>query len=300
MGMELLQQKMQEIKQRKAFLNDKDNLAVVMEQLQIQNEKPYELPVEIKDSIDLEKATIHETDVYTFKGEGYPSGKHIFYLHGGAYVAQPLPEHWLFLQHIAQQTGATITVPIYPKAPNHQYQESFDKITAIFTQLLGQINPDEMVLMGDSAGGGFALALAQLCKEKGLPQPGNIILMSPWLDVSMSNPGIPALEDVDPLLGTSYLLAAAQAYAGEADLTDPLLSPIYGSIEGLGKITLFVGTHELFLDDCRKFKHMAEQQGIDINYYEYPNMIHVFPVLPVPLPEVEQAKKQMVDIINGI
>ncbi|MFD1887279.1 alpha/beta hydrolase [Paenibacillus wenxiniae] len=300
MDMRMMEEKLQELKQRKALLNDENNLPMIIEQIRIQNEQPYELPADINANRGFEKETIYDIDTYILKGEGYPSGKHIFYLHGGAYVSQPLDEHWLFLQHVAKQTGATITVPIYPKAPNYQYQESFDKVTAIFTQLLGKINPDQIVLMGDSAGAGFALALAQLFKEKGIPQPGNIILMSPWLDVSMSNPDISALESVDPMLGTPFLVAAAKAYAGGTDLTDPLLSPIYGSIEGLGKITLFVGTHELFLADCRKFKDMAEQQGIDINYYEYPNMIHVFPVIPAPLPEVEQAKKEIVDIINSI
>ncbi|WP_322924378.1 alpha/beta hydrolase [Paenibacillus campi] len=300
MEMSILEEKLQEMKQRKIFLNDTQNLATVIEQIRIENEKPYELPVDICESTGFEKKTLDEIDVYTRKGAQFPLGKHIFYLHGGAYVSQPVNEHWLFLHDIAQKTGATITVPIYPKAPNYQFQQSFDQVSAVFTELLGNTNPDEIVLMGDSAGGGFALALAQLFKEKGMAQPGNIILLSPWLDVSMSNPDIAALEDVDPMLGTNFLIAAAKAYAGETGLTDPLLSPIYGSVEGLGQITLFVGTHELFLPDCRKFKHMAEHQGVKINYYEYPNMIHVFPVIPAPLPEVEQARREIMDIINSM
>jgi acetyl esterase/lipase len=94
--------------------------------------------------------------------------------------------------------------------------------------------------MGDSAGGGFALALAQALLEKELPQPGNIILISPWLDITMTNPEIPAFEEKDPMLAVYGLAEIGKVYAGNTDPGHYMLSPINGPVVGLAPITLFM------------------------------------------------------------
>ncbi len=149
--------------------------------------------------------------------------------------------------------------------------------------------------MGDSAGGGFALALAQLLLEKGLSQPGKIILLSPWLDITMKNPDAYVLEDKDPMLGIYGLIQMGKAYAGDTNLNHYLLSPINGKINGLGKISLFIGTHEVFLPDARRFRDIALSQGARINYFEYPKMNHIFVLYPIP-----EAKKATKEIIVNI
>jgi acetyl esterase/lipase len=150
--------------------------------------------------------------------------------------------------------------------------------------------------MGDSAGGGLALALSQLLLKEGISQPGNIILLSPWLDVTLNNPKIAALKKFDPMLNLKLLIEAGKTYAGDTPTSNYLVSPINGPIQGLGKISIFIGTHELFLPDARKFKARAKREKVDINYFEYPKMNHVFPVLPIP--EARLAMKQIIDIIK--
>ncbi len=140
--------------------------AKFLKEKQIKNEKPYVLPKFIQRKFDIKKQKFDGMDYYIFNQEKNTSEKAILYLHGGGYIEQPSVFHWLFLGKIAKETKATIFVPIYPKAPNHQYNESFDKVLPIYEWILRTFGKDNITLMGDSAGGGFALALAQLLLEK--------------------------------------------------------------------------------------------------------------------------------------
>ena len=282
----------------KERLVDKEKFAASIENRRIENAKPYKFPGDLKLVSEITMETSNDMEVFFLNRNGETHNKQILYLHGGAYINQPTNEHWAFLDKVARNANATVIVPIYPKAPNHQYKEAFDKVLSIYRNLIAETNSKNVTIMGDSAGGGFALALSQLLLEKGLPQPGNIVLLSPWLDITMKNPDIPALEEKDPMLGAYGLVQAGKAWAGDSDPSIHLLSPINGEVKGLGKISLFVGTHELFLPDVRKFKDMATAQGVMINYFEYPKMNHVFPVYPIP--EADTARKQIVNIVNGI
>ena len=285
------------IQNNKNIFTNKKLLTEFMEQKRIENDKPYVLSENIRKQFDIEKRQFDGMDCYIFNKGNTSSEKQILYLHGGAYIYEPLVYHWKFLGKVAKQTNSTIYVPIYPKAPNHQYKESFDKVLPIYEEILHTSGKKNIVLMGDSAGGGFALALAQSLLEKGLPQPRHIILLSPWLDITMKNPDAYALENKDPMLGIHGLIQMGKAYAGETDPNNYLLSPINGRISGLGKIFLFIGTHEVLLPDARKFRDKEKSQGVKINYYEYPKMNHNFPLYPIP--EAKKATKEIVNIINN-
>jgi len=257
---------------------------------------PYVLPKIYKLKYGIKHKDFKGMDCYIYPGSSH-SDKQVIYLHGGAYIEQPLFFHWNFLGKLHRETGATIIVPIYPKAPNYTYKESFKKVFPLYEELIQQSDPSSVYLMGDSAGGGFALALAQLLLEKNLPQPRHIILLSPWLDITLENPDINAtLEKIDPMIGIYGAVEFGKLYAGDTDRKHYLLSPIYGEIKGLADITLFIGTRELILPDARKFKAIAKDQGVEIQYHEYPGMNHVFPVYPIP--EAKRARKMIVETIN--
>jgi acetyl esterase/lipase len=295
----IIERMLEEFKAKKRLLLDEKNLEALIEQKRVENAKPYILPKYLQQKFGIVKVTKDGMDSYILQGSDHSDGKYILYLHGGAYINQPTPEHWKFLKKLVQKLNATAIAPVYPKAPNHQFQESFEKVFPIYEELLSKTEAKNIVLMGDSSGGGFALALAQVLHEKGLPQPGNIILLFPWLDITMTNPAIEELdlEEKDPILGVKYLAAAGKAYAGGAELTNYLLSPINGNINELAKISVFVGTHDILLVDARKLKEKAEQLDVKINYYEFPNMIHGF--THSPFPEAEQAFEKIVEIINN-
>lgn len=233
---------------------------------------------------------------YTLKPKCQTGPKHLIYLHGGGYVLEITSLHWDFIGRMAEALQCTVTVPIYPLVPEHTYKEVFEMIVPLYKRVIADIHPENIVLMGDSAGGGMSLALAQLLQEKKLPQPGNIILISPVLDMTMSNPQIREAAKYDPILAAPAIKDLGEWYGGDMGPGHYLVSPINGRIEGLGKISLFIGTHDLLLPDARKFKSMAEAKGIAVNYYEYPAMIHVWPLFFFP--ESKNATRQIIEIIK--
>lgn len=234
---------------------------------------------------------------YQLKPLGMVGKKHIFYLHGGGYVYGISSMHWEFLGKLADALDCTITVPIYPLAPEHNHQEVFQMLTPIYEEVCDDTKPEDLVLMGDSAGGGIALALAQLLKQMHLPQPENIILLSPVLDMTFSNSEIAGMESCDLIVATPALRDIGQWYRGDREITHPLVSPIYGDLEGLGKISLFVGTHEVLCPDARRLRGMLKAKGIPLGYYEYRGMLHVWPLFF--LPESKKAVSEIIEIIRG-
>ena len=170
-------------------------------------------------------------------------------------------------------------------------------VSDVYKELTDTIAPTDFVLMGDSAGGGFALALAQLMRNETLPLPDQIILLSPWLDLSLTNPEIKDIDPSDFFLDVEGLKLAGRAYAGNTDPHYYLLSPINGSLEGLGRISIFMGSQEILVADARKLKAMAEAKGITINYHEYPGMFHAWMLLN--LPESKAAKEEIMNLLNN-
>lgn len=279
------------------ILVKQENPDVYLERKKIEDNSNYILPTKLQQKYKITKVDSYLLDTYLLKSPSKSDTRQILYLPGGGYVEQPLMWHWRFLYNLSQKLNGTITVPIYPKAPNHQYDEVFKNVLPIYKDLLTKTSPENIVIMGDSAGGGLSLALSQMLLKEGLPQPGNIVLLSPWLDITLSHPEIESMKKNEPMLNLKLLIESGKTYAGDTDRSNYLLSPINGPLKGLGKITLFIGTHEFFLPDARKFKKLAEKEKIDINYFEYPKMNHVFPVLPIP--EAKRAMQQIVDILKS-
>lgn len=241
-------------------------------------------PWTIRRKFVIEEKVIQDSTVYTMKPRlvQQDSTKHIVYLHGGGYVHEMSPFHWVFLDKLMEDLDCTITVPIYPLATKQRFDHIFSFVLDVYEQLLHDIQPENMTLMGDSAGGGMALALAQLIREKNLSQPRHIIMFSPFLDVTLSSPEVKALEKQDPMLALPGMKEAGRMYAGGADPRNYLISPIYGTLEELGQITIFVGTDEILLADAQRLKKRAIKQKININYFEYPAMFHAWPIFPIP------------------
>jgi acetyl esterase/lipase len=257
----------------------------------------HEPPKKVQRNFNINKKDWNGYCSYEIKPLKNVGQKHIIYLHGGGFVYEISRVHWKFLSELVDSLQCTITVPIYPLAPKHQYQEVFDMIVPIYQQIISEVKLEDIAIMGDSAGGSLSLSLAQLLKEKNLPQPGNIILISPGLDMSLSNPEINEVAKLDPILATPALIDISKWYSGEKSSKHYLVSPIYGKFEGLGKISLFIGTHDILYPDAKKFKNMADEKGLKIGYYEYPSMIHVWPLLFFP--ESKKATKQIIEIIKS-
>lgn len=220
-------------------------------------------------------------NTYELLGKNGHDNYTVLYIHGGAYWMNPVSVHWSFTRKIAERINGKIIFPIYPKAPTHSYKDVYDMILPIYKTLLEKNPKEKLIIMGDSAGAGFALAFCEQLKELNIEQPKDIILLSPWLDLTMSNEEITeSLQKTDPMLNLRNLKFRGELYAKDLETTSALVSPLYGDITGLGKISVFIGTHDILLADCRKFKEKAEKENVSINYFEYPKMNHDFSILP--------------------
>ena len=252
-------------------------------------QKKYNINIEIK----------NDRPIWTLKPKQNGTEKVILYLHGGAYIYNLSKQHWQLIESLMNQTNATLVVPDYPLAPTSTCINAFECIEYAFSVMTKNISPENIILMGDSAGAGLALSFAQkLRNDKKAKQPSQIILLSPWLDVTMTNQAIIYIDSKDKILGVKGLEMAGKAYSGELNTQDYKVSPIYGDIKGLGQISVFTGTKDLLIADARQLKHIAKTNSIELNYYEYPNMFHDW-VIITSLRESEHALKQINLIING-
>ncbi|HLS60939.1 MAG TPA: alpha/beta hydrolase [Virgibacillus sp.] len=250
-------------------------------------------PKRLRRTLNIDKRGMNGHYYYELRPIKGSGKKHVFYLHGGGYVNPITIYHWNFLGRLANELNSTITVPLYPLAPEYTYEHTFNFIYPLYMEQAKRVeDPADMVLMGDSAGGGLALSLALYLKDKEVSQPGEIILNAPFLDITLTNPEIDAIDKYDPMISKFGAREAGKMYAGDADPTLHLLSPMYGELKGLGEMTLIIGTHDILVADARKFKKKAEEQGVPIHYYEYPKMVHVFPLFNYP--ESKRAMKQIV------
>lgn len=252
-----------------------------LEKSRIENEN-YTVPESYIKNYDLDIYTIDGFEVCVFN-ENAQSGKYIFYLHGGAYVDQPLIFHYQFLTKLSEELDCTIIMPVYPKAPNYTYETTIPMVVDTYQDLLTRVDSANITVMGDSAGASMAISLCEHFNIIGIPQPSELIVFSPCIDATFTNPDIAEYEDKDLLLALNVLKTKLLSYAGsEEALSDYLVSPIKGDYSNIAPITLFVGTYEVLLPDIRIFHENCVATCVEIDYYEYENMLHVFPLYPIP------------------
>lgn len=244
---------------------------------------------------------INDMKVFVWNDHQDPKQKVIFYLHGGTYVMEANFIHYLAMDEIVNQTDAKIIFPVYPLAPKFTFKDAYPKVEQAYRFALQKVSsPDQISLIGDSAGGGFALGLALLLKQKHLPQPKNIILISPWLDVRINDDQLMAQECQinDPILDCWVPVQVGKLWAGgEVNTTHPLVSPFFGDLTQLGYISIFVGTHEMIFPHIKLFSDKLAHLGIKHNLIIKEKMNHNFPLFPIP--EGREARQQIADIING-
>jgi len=258
---------------------------------------PEPMPKSFPQKYRVETDTFGGRELWTLGPKSGKSDKMIFYVPGGAYVFSIVGLHWTLISKLIDATNATVVVANYPKIPEATAEGTYTYMETLYQKAAATHADKEIIIMGDSAGGGLAIGFAQDIKDKSLAQPSQVIALSPWLDVTMRNPDIPAIEKDDKALNPISLRKAGEIYAGEMDTQDPRVSPIFGDFQGLPQLSIFTGTHEIFDADTRKLKKRLDQEGIAFNYYEYPRMIHTWMLMPVG--ETKQAIAQIVDLVEG-
>jgi monoterpene epsilon-lactone hydrolase len=241
------------------------------------------VPKIIKRSYHHSTRLINKKAVTTFENKKKVTNKHIIFFHGGAYVFEASISHWILARKIVASSFCRMTLVDYPLAPEHDYKETFEMAEGAYEMLIKNYPDDELILMGDSAGGGLVLALAQkFNNEKHSKPPVRNILLSPWLDISMSNPEIKPQVDTDHILTVKMLSHAGSKYANGDNPNDYKLSPINGVFQGIPKTLVFYGTQELFYADCLKLKRIVATASAEFTFKEYQGMQHDWAIFPIP------------------
>jgi len=229
--------------------------------------------------------------------EDSKNDKVIIYIHGGCYLYNLNKEQLSMIDKLCSKTNNTVYIPLYPLLPNNNYLDAYDKLLNLYTSILEKFEANNIIFMGDSAGGSLCLGLSMLIKEKKLPQPSQIILVSPWLDISLTNKNIDVfLSKKDKILDKDQLLTAANLWSKGQDLNNYLLSPINGDLNNLPPITIFIGTYDILYPDVLVLQKKLIQAQNKTNIYVYEKMLHVFTIFPIP--EANKAINEIADIIN--
>jgi epsilon-lactone hydrolase len=216
----------------------------------------------------------------------------VVHFHGGGYcVGSALtPRSWA--AHLSAAAGVRVVLPEYRLAPEHPYPAALQDARAIWAELSAEAGPGSVVVSGDSAGGGLALALLLSLRDAGQDLPAGAILLSPWLDLGRDRRADPRLVRRDVILTPDWLDACARAYATPTAWTDPSVSPLCAAHAGLPPLLIQAGTDELLAPDAEELAARAQAAGLDLTYTRWPRMWHDFVLQPGLLAAADSALSQ--------
>ncbi len=228
----------------------------------------------------------------------HSSDKLLLFIHGGAFISGPAKHHWDSLQEISKHTNLTIWMCNYPKAPEHKILEISKNIDAVYEHALKTYSGDQITLIGDSVGGTLVATLTQRLIQYKKIVPKKIILISPVMDATMSNKQIDIVDKKDPMLSKKGVLSAKKMCAGDTDLNNELISPLYGSFNQFPKTMLFLAEHDITYPDQQLAVKKMKESNVDFEIIFGEEMPHIWPLLPV-MKESKKALRLIIDTINN-
>jgi monoterpene epsilon-lactone hydrolase len=206
----------------------------------------------------------------------------VLYLHGGGYISGDMFERRETVARIARSGRAVALSVNYRLAPEHPYPAALDDAFDAYCWLLeqGQVPPDKLVVLGDSAGGGLALSLLVRIRDEGIALPAAGIALSPVTDLAVTGATVETNADGDPLVGRAMLEGCRDAYLGSVNPRDPWASPLYADLTGLPPLLIQVGGAEVLVDDARRFAERARVAGVDVTLEVWPELVHIWQFYP--------------------
>jgi acetyl esterase/lipase len=233
---------------------------------------------------------------YTLTRRGTTPSRTIVYLHGGGFVAPIDPWQVRYAARLATELGAHVVVPDYPLTPEHTWRDAHGPIVELVERLLH--GDEDVTIVGDSAGGGLALAVALAVRDRGGPQPSHLLLIAPWVDLTTSTPETHEVTETDPWLFIGKMKAYAEWWAGSPDdLGRPEVSPGLADLAGLPPALMFFGTRDSLAPGGRLLTRRAREAGWPLTSVEEPGLIHVYPLLPF-VPEAGSAWMQTLGFLR--
>jgi epsilon-lactone hydrolase len=218
----------------------------------------------------------------------------MLYLHGGGYVTGSVASHRTLVSQLAKEAGCRALAVEYRLAPENPYPAAVeDAVKAYGWMIANGYEARDIVLAGDSAGGGLAVAAMLKLREAGSPMPAAALLLSPWTDLEVKGDSVRTVERKDPMLSARALRRDARVYLGKADARDPLASPIYADLEGLPPMLIQAGTREILLDDSTRLAERARECGVEVELDVREGMFHVWQFFTPLVPESNAAIERL-------
>ncbi len=260
------------------------------------NLEPHEIPSGVSMDIPYYYIWEHNMQVYYFNMKTFTDTL-VIYIPGGGYLNNPLKYHWKLINNVSLNAECPVIMPIYPKLPHYTCEQSYQVMMNFYLDIATRQGVKHIIFAGDSSGGGMSLVLAQMIRdlEIDIIEPEQLFLYVPWMDVTMENEEVEEIEPIDPMLGMHGLIDIGKKWAGDLDLKDPMVSPIFGTFEDLGYISLFTGTRDMLCPDIEKFSKILTDQGVEHTFMLKEGLDHPYPLFPTP--EAKEAQQMLIDAI---
>jgi monoterpene epsilon-lactone hydrolase len=230
--------------------------------------------------------------------QGSDPTKVILYVHGGGYVSGSCNDHRGIVSKFAKSTGVTNLVYEYRLAPEHPFPASLDDSVKVYQWFLASgFKPENILIAGESAGGGLCLAILLALKERNIALPVAAVSISPWTDLTCSGDSYRTKNKVS-LAPLNSWTVFSKYYIGDNQPANPLISPLFGDLKGLPPILLNSGMDDELYDDGELFYLKAKREGVDIKFRAGKEMVHCYPLLAPMIPEATEAMKEIVDFVQ--
>ena len=226
---------------------------------------------------------------------GEPAGT-LLYLHGGGYFQGSPVTHRRLVAALCVAGGVQSLSVNYRLAPENPFPAAVEDALAAYRWLIsplgGDEDPERVIVAGDSAGGGLSAALLVALRDAGDPLPAGAYLISPWTDLAGTGESMQTRAEADPFIDPAQSPNAAARYAGDTELTHPLMSPLYADLSGLPPLLIHVGDAEVLLDDSTRPAERAVAAGVPVEMQIWDGAFHVFQMLFGMIPEADEAVAQ--------
>jgi acetyl esterase/lipase len=277
------------------------NRRMKVEQYHIQSAKSAKWMKQMNQRLPVERVEIDGLSAAWIRPDGADDTKVIIHLHGGGYVTGFVDSHLMMCAPMAKALKRNMLLPEYRLAPANPFPAALEDSLKAYRWLLAQgTDARDIVISGDSAGGGLALATVLSLRDAGDPLPAAVICISPWADLTNRGASHVANAKVESVLRTNVLNEWARYYTDESNLTNPLVSPVYADLRGLPPLLIQVGSDEILLDDSLTLAKKAKADGVDVSLRIWDDMWHAWPVLGDLIPESGMAFEEMNDFIATI
>jgi acetyl esterase/lipase len=228
-----------------------------------------------------------------------PEDRLLLYLHGGAYLMGGCATHRQMVSYIARASGVRTLLPEYRLAPEHPFPAAIDDVVRLYRSLRhGGMAAESIVIAGDSAGGGLAMATLLSLRDAGEPMPAAACLISPWLDLTGEGDSMTERAAHDPWFRPEDMPIIARYYCRDDQVRHPLVSPVFADLEGLPPLFIQVGEDEILLSDSTRIADNIRQAGGQVSLEVWPRMWHVFQAFVHHVPEAREAVGNIGDFVG--